>query len=79
VVGATVLMPLAATVPMPWLICTVAALDTLQLSVVELPLTTIAGLAKKELMTGISGGIDEMTMICVAAITLPRLLVAVMV
>lgn len=78
-VGVTVLIPLAVTVPIPWSICTVEALDMLQLRVVELPLSNTAGLAKKELMTGISGGRDDITMTCVAAITLPKLLVAVIV
>jgi hypothetical protein len=78
-VGVTVLIPLAFTVPMPWSICTVEALDMLQLRVDELPLNNTAGLAKKELITGILGGIDDITLICVAASTLPRLLVAVMV
>jgi hypothetical protein len=55
----------------------VSALETLQLRVVELPLAITGGLARKELITGILGSIDDITITCVAAITLPMLLVAV--
>jgi len=50
--GITALLPLKATLPIPWSILIFVAPVTLQLSVEDSPVTMLAGLALNELMTG---------------------------
>jgi hypothetical protein len=46
--GITTLLPLSATLPMPWSILTVVAPETLQLSVDDSPAEIVGGLAPNE-------------------------------
>jgi hypothetical protein len=50
--GITALLPVKATLPIPWSILTVVAPDTFQVSVEDPPAEMLGGLASKEFMTG---------------------------
>jgi hypothetical protein len=50
--GITALLPVNATLPIPWSMLIFVAPVTLQLSVEDAPAEILAGLAPKELMTG---------------------------
>jgi len=50
--GITALLPVKATLPIPWSMLAVVAPATLQLSVEDAPAVILAGLALNELMTG---------------------------
>jgi hypothetical protein len=47
--GITTLLPVRATLPIPWSILTVVAPETLQLSIDDSPAVMVGGLAPKEL------------------------------
>ena len=80
-VGFTLRLPVEGTGPMP-LMLTPVALRTLQLSVVELPLLIVVGLALKLRMVGtgaVAGGADDATTATtVEADDVPELFVASM-
>jgi hypothetical protein len=50
--GITALLPVKATLPIPWSMLTVLAPETLQLSVEDSPAEMLSGLASKELIAG---------------------------
>ncbi len=82
--GDTVADPLAATLPIPGWIFTELTLDTLQLSVDELPDEMLLGLAPNELITGmpeldggVLGKLEPEIITCVVAVVLPEELEAV--
>jgi hypothetical protein len=50
--GITALLPVKATLPIPWSILTLLAPDTFHLSVEDPPEEIVDGSASKELMTG---------------------------
>jgi hypothetical protein len=73
-VGLTVWLPDAETLPMPWSMLTVVAPVVLQERVEELPVVMLTGLAVKD---PIEGGEGAVTVTVQLAVTLPPALVAV--
>ena len=72
VIGFTAIVPDKITVPTPWSMVTLVASVTLQLKVALSPAVMVVGLAEKELIMGVVGGVPLHPVINMKAISIKK-------